>query len=105
MRRLHGDGPRHRTCGDCHCFEEIDFLDDEVLDLLEDDNVGCVDNEGWCSSAGIPKARHYRRFVVEPAWDSCGLYKGHETSEKERLEAQGQLRIPFSALSAPPREI
>lgn len=87
MRRLHGDGPSGRICGECRNFKEFgEILEDEGLDSVDDD-------EGYCDSTGIPKTRHAVKFVVGREWLSCSLFKSHLQVEREFLEDLGQLRI------------
>ncbi len=77
MRRLHGDGPQGRTCGDCCKFVGIE----DALDQGDFD----PDKEGYCGSTQASG----KKFIVDKAWLACALFKSHEAADKELLEALG----------------
>ena len=90
MRRLHGDGPDGRRCGDCVNYREFAPMDDEYWAYTEVD-----DDEGWCAATGCPKVRRVK-FVVDRHWLACALFKSHYREDMELLEALGQMPIGFA---------
>ena len=57
MRRIHGWGPKGKTCGDC-----ISCVTDDPDDLLY---------ESECMHREVP----HKPFLIEPQFKACGLLK------------------------------
>ena len=74
MRRLHGWGPKSRTCGEC------------IFCVTDDPK-----EESICTHSEIL----YNPFYVEPEFKACGLFKSQWQRERELLEQAGQQTINF----------
>ena len=77
MRRVHGWGPKGRSCAEC-VFLSIPEDDPDFNDM----DFECC---GYCSHAQAPVS-----FMVLGEFKACGLFRSQRQRERELLEAQGQ---------------
>ena len=80
MRRVHGWGPKGRTCADCYFLS----IPEDEPDFNDMDFECC----GYCSHAQSPAF-----YAVLGEFKACGLFRSQWQHERELLEAQGQQSI------------